>query len=372
MLFDELVLRNVGVYRGEHRLALTPTEGRPVVVVGGLNGAGKTTILDALQLVLYGKRARCSNRGGLAYDEFLRRTINRSVRGEEGAGVELMFRVRLDGEERAYRVCRSFASTGRGIREELTVRRDGQFDPVLTENWDDHLEELLPLEVASLFFFDGEKIEALADPSQAGTVIGAAIRSLFGLHLVDRLQADLVALERRKRSEQFDEAAQAELAQLETLLAVHEERREVAFLARAAARTALDRARLRADRAEAAYRTGGGDLYEARDELTAARAVAADAVRSAEETLRDIAAGPLPLVLIEPVLRRIDQGADGADGIDPQLLADRDEKLLALLSVKRTRQSTIEAVARHLADDRARRSGATGHHTAKAGAAARH
>ena len=302
MLVDELVLFNVGVYRGEHRLTLTTDTEHPVVVIGDLNGGGKTTILDALQLALYGKRARCSNRGGLPYEEFIRRTITRSAPADEGAFIELAFRVRLDAEEHLYRVTRSFATTGRGAKEDLTVRRDGQFDPVLTENWDDHIEELLPLEVASLFFFDGEKIEALADPAQAGAVIGAAIRSLFGLHLVDRLQSDLVALERRKRAEHFDETAQAEFAQLEGVLAAHQEHREAAFLARAAARTALDRAQLRVDKAEAAYRAEGGDLYEAREELAALRANAADAVRAAEEGLREVASGALPLVLIEPIL----------------------------------------------------------------------
>jgi DNA sulfur modification protein DndD len=374
VLFDELVLFNIGVYRGEHRLQLTPDDDKPVVLIGGLNGGGKTTILDALQLVLYGKRARCSNRGSLAYDEFLRRTISRGAPDDEGAAIELLFRVHIDGDERTYRVHRSFVATGRSIREDLTVRRDGQFDPILTENWDDHLEELLPLEVASLFFFDGEKIEALADPAQAGAVIGAAIRSLFGLHLVDRLQSDLVALERRKRSEHFDETAKAELAQLEGVLAAHEEHRESAFLARAAARTAVDRAQLRADRADAAYRTEGGDLYEAREDLAARRAAAADALKTAEVALRDVAAGALPLLLVEPLLRAVEREADAADGIDPQrlagLLAERDEQLVALLEAKRTRKAVIDAAVAHLATDRERRARAAALHSAAAGAAA--
>lgn len=373
MLVDELVLFNVGVYRGEHRLTLTTDTEHPVVVIGGLNGGGKTTILDALQLALYGKRARCSNRGGLPYEEFLRRTITRSAPADEGAFIELTFRVRIDAEEHLYRVTRNFATTGRGAKEDLTVRRDGQFDPVLTENWDDHIEELLPLEVASLFFFDGEKIEALADPAQAGAVIGAAIRSLFGLHLVDRLQSDLVALERRKRAEHFDETAQAEFAQLEGVLAAHQQHRETAFLARASARTALDRAQLRVDKAEAAYRSEGGELYEAREELAAQRAAAAEAVRAAEEALREVASGALPLVLVEPILRRVEQDADAADGLDPhrleELLTDRDLQLLDLLVAKRTRQAVIDAVTDHLGADRSRRARAAALHGAAAGAA---
>ncbi len=61
----------------------------------GVNGAGKTTLLDAIQLALYGTRARCSKRAGLAYDEFLRKSIHHGVSEGEGAGVSLCVPIRL-------------------------------------------------------------------------------------------------------------------------------------------------------------------------------------------------------------------------------------------------------------------------------------
>ena len=69
MILEELTLHNFGAYRGRYAVDLTPEPGKPVILIGGMNGGGKTSFLDALQLALYGRLSRTSNRGDLAYDE---------------------------------------------------------------------------------------------------------------------------------------------------------------------------------------------------------------------------------------------------------------------------------------------------------------
>jgi len=107
VIFDELVIHNFGPYRGRQVITLTPpANGKPVILFGGLNGAGKTSLLDALQLALFGKRARVSNRGTLPYDEYLRQCIHNRTDPAEGAALELAFRHRTAGKENTYRIMR--------------------------------------------------------------------------------------------------------------------------------------------------------------------------------------------------------------------------------------------------------------------------
>ena len=55
MQFLELVLKNFGPYAGTQTINLRPEKDgnpSPIVLFGGMNGGGKTTLLDAIRLAL--------------------------------------------------------------------------------------------------------------------------------------------------------------------------------------------------------------------------------------------------------------------------------------------------------------------------------
>jgi AAA domain len=128
-------------------------EGRhlPIVLFGGINGGGKTTLLDAIQLALYGVRARCSKRSQMSYDDFLRESIHHGA--PETAGVSLSFRYASDGEEHLYDVSRSWRVVEGRVREELRVLKDGVPSLWLADNWPQLMEDIFPLDISGLFFF---------------------------------------------------------------------------------------------------------------------------------------------------------------------------------------------------------------------------
>src|ERR1700733_2058367 len=117
MILDEIALQNFGLYAGRQTMVLTPpSSSKPVVLIGGLNGGGKTTLLDALQLCLYGPHARISNRGSVAYPEYLSRCVHRGA-SDQAAAVEIAFRHTLEGQEDHYRLQRSWRVTEGGCKE---------------------------------------------------------------------------------------------------------------------------------------------------------------------------------------------------------------------------------------------------------------
>ena len=110
MILDEITLYNFGLYSGRQTVSLTPaSSSKPVILLGGLNGGGKTTFLDALQLCLFGPHAKISNRGSLAYGEYLRRSIHRGAKVPE-ASIEVSFRHTNEGHEDCYELLRSWGT----------------------------------------------------------------------------------------------------------------------------------------------------------------------------------------------------------------------------------------------------------------------
>jgi len=365
VILDELVLENFGVFRGRNVLSLTPPSRRkPLVVVGGLNGAGKTTLLDAVQLALFGKRAPCVNGNGGGYDAYLRGLIHRGIQPSTGARLELSFRHRGAGSGHRYRVCRQWRTRFRTLQESVEVLRDDHPDRTLSDRWSESVEQFIPLGIARLVFFDGEKIEALADPNTSSEALRAGVNALLGLGIVERLAADLLVYERRSKSrlvrgsdQTAIEVAERELKRLET-------KRTLLVGERGSRQNVLDQARKRVEQCEARFRAEGGDLYERRKELEEERDACHRRVREAEDGLRDQATTLAPFLLVEGV---ISAAADRADeewtAVEAQrtheVLSARDRKVLKALRRRKRSVRLVEELDDLFRRDREERKSAT-------------
>ncbi|MFE6530133.1 DNA sulfur modification protein DndD [Streptomyces rochei] len=362
MHLRNIELYDFGAYRGKQFLDLSVEPSRPIVLIGGLNGCGKTTLLDAIQLVLYGPRARCSGRGNRSYDSYLRESINRSANVSEGAHIALEFSVVLEGQERLYRVIRSWHISGKQLKEFLNVHVDGNHDRVLSEGWADHVEDILPLEVASLFFFDGEKIESLADPERAAAVIESAVQSLLGVSTVEQLRQDLLALQRRKRLSNEDQAVIDQIRRQEAEFEAAKQEVADKGQTRASAQSRVTYLRGQLEKKETAFERAGGRLFERQKELEKERETIAERLAAQRAELCSLARGPLPLLMLPQQLASLrkqavrEKEADDASRV-VGVLEQRDAWLLDQLPAS-VNAAARASVKKKLAEDRKKREAA--------------
>ncbi len=370
MILDRITIENFGVYGGRQEADLSPAPGRPIILFGGMNGGGKTTLLDAIQLAFYGSKARLSNRGRLPYRDYLRDCIHRGTDPSEGAGLTLRYRRFTNGESHDYELQRHWRIGIKGVEETFRVLCDGQPDAILTEHWDEAIAAFLPVRLAHLFFFDGEQIKDLAEGHQAAEIIGTAIEGLLGLDLLERLSADLKVFERGIREEQRKGGAEDETArqtrQAEGELAEIDRHLEEIGLAEGAKVNQANRlAKVLAER-EGEFKAAGGDLYLRHTELEQQRSELCQVKAAAEADLRDLVAGPLPLTLVDDLLGQVADQARRETQIRHaqvllEVLEERDRSVIHALARPDGTESldpaTFNRIDHLLADDRRQRSG---------------
>ena len=190
MIIKQLILDNFRVFSGRHSIDLKTSIDSPIILFGGLNGAGKTSILTAVRFALLGKMAFENITSQKDYITQIAKLIHKSSVSDSNlkASINLTFEYIRDGKPTEYSVQRTWEY---GSLDTLIIRENNVICQELNyEQAQAFLFELVPSGVANLVFFDGEKIAELAEDNK-GIVLKDAVNKLLGLNTVQRLQEDL-------------------------------------------------------------------------------------------------------------------------------------------------------------------------------------
>jgi len=236
MRFISLEVEDIFAYRGVSKIDFTAcTDSRNIVVVAGRNGAGKTSLLNAIKLLFLG-----AEDDGLRRVSFGGTLINpkQFVLGQPGRwygvfntaaqGTEARARVALEWEDgrHGYRAERSFRRVSNGFEENIVVTVDGK----LSEEPELILLQLLPREVVPFFFFDGEQIQSIADAEVGREQL--EIERLLGLSFVATLIQEVEIYTKEKKRAGLPEAARFAIVQAENARRDAEARADLASNAR--------------------------------------------------------------------------------------------------------------------------------------------
>lgn len=362
MILGQLVLDNFSVFGGSQSIDLVPPNSEhPIVLVGGLNGAGKTSLLTAVRLALFGKRVMQLTLDRMSYPAFLRSLVHKKTPGH--AAVSLEFHTYTLGHKDTYRIRRAWevGEDGKAV-ETVTAWKNGQDDPVLATTWDDFIDALLPASISHLFFFDGEKVAEMANEAGACALLRTGVQALLGIDLLARLQGDLADLIAKKTKATSTDEDATRLATLDKEINEFE-----AYRAKLKEEiTELDLAHSEVLReltdVEARFKEAGGHLFLERvnteKELKEAKAL----LEANNVALIELAAGAMPLALVPDLLRSVREQdrreQDAALALSMLgVLEERDNQALSLLAG--VPDTLREQVADFFAKDRTQRAAAT-------------
>lgn len=306
MIIKELKLHNFGVYAGTNVFDFKVD--KPIALIGGLNGRGKTTFLEAVLLSLYGKNSFAYSEGRRqTYGQYLKSYVN-VADGSKETYVELTFCMNANGTDE-YKIKREWNGNGSRTSESVTVYKDGEYNQFLTNNWAMFMENVLPSALSNFFFFDGEKIATLAGESTSAQM-KESIKALLGITVLDHLENDLNRVIARAAKSSVD-AEEAD--KLEKLRKAKEE--SVEQLASsdeklAGLRKDLSETQRNLDKLNEEYIAKGGDIVNQRQELIEQRTLLRAKTQGINDELLNASASELPLLLVRDLLFNIREKAE--------------------------------------------------------------
>ena len=311
MLLEQLILTDFRVFQGEHTFDLTPRtkygKKRPIILYGGLNGAGKTTTLTAVRLALYGKQSLGAATSQKSYDEFLEKSINRSESSlvkSNSATIKLKFNYANMGVIKHYTVTRSWMVSGKNITETLTIaENDEVLSELNAEQCQGFLNELIPIGVSDLFFFDSEKIAELAEDT-GGYALGDAIKKLLGLDLIDTLNADLTVLLRNESKKSTTLETQKEIDKSEKELLKHEQKAEKELEAYENSRASLSEINVNLEKLENDLTDRGGAWAATREKEIEHQVKLAHLKEHLHKEIRELVDGSYPISLAKTFVKK--------------------------------------------------------------------
>lgn len=351
MIFLELVIQNFGPYCGRQVLNLRPDDrdSPPIILLGGMNGGGKTTLMDAIRLALYGHRAQCSTRNNLGYSEFLNQSVNRHTPPGDQTRIELTFEHILNNVQVEFKIQRVWTKNSKTGKDTLGVSIDNYEDSALTQIWDERIEDLLPLGISNLFLFDGEQVKELAEQEAPTIDVTNAIKTLLGLELAERLGNDIDILVNRKRKALADTKDLASLEKIEQKLNLQQEKYQAAKQQLGLAQKDIETAQKHHDEISAKFLSEGGKIAKNRSQLETQLSYGHEAIAHLRKELVEIAADVLPLALISPLLNQAQTQAQKESKhlqakIAQDVLKARDNRFLNCIENLALSQEQIEQI----------------------------
>lgn len=196
-----LEMRNFKRFYGNHAIDLSPDPNgaKPLILIGGDNGRGKTSIHEAVNYALY----EDDDLPGIATrPNYLRAVSDRLNRraldeGKTDYGVALDLLVSDGISDRAFRIEREWDANvpeRRVERPGVRVSENGRPIDWVEDNpaaLQDFVRSLLPPRIAPFFFFDGERIQQFAEDTLEERGMVEAIEDILHINVYRQLRDDL-------------------------------------------------------------------------------------------------------------------------------------------------------------------------------------
>lgn len=187
MKINNIILHNFGSYEGTTDFDTRPCNGRNIVLIGGKNGTGKTTLFTAMRLCLYGYKSMGYKNPNSFYNRAVVKLINNTAKITKPTTTFVTMCIELNNGQGmdSFLLTRKW-ELNESLIESFSVLKNGaDLSADEIADFEKYVVSLIPPELFNLYFFDGEKIADFFMDEGSNTRIKDAFLTLCGYDTFD-------------------------------------------------------------------------------------------------------------------------------------------------------------------------------------------
>ncbi len=214
MKIKRITLFNIGPYTNENTFDFSIDKKKNIVLIGGKNGAGKTTFFKAIKTCLYGCKVWGFDAPGKEYYSIISGLVNFKTAYDNNTKAYIDIELVFDDGKRVdtYILHREWKKIKMTLSEFFHIRKNGEL--ILGTEEDDFINYLLsviPPDMFNFYFFDGESIAEFFLGADGNKNFRNAFLKLYGLDtlsiLVENFARNIKKTDAKKNSfEVFNQA----------------------------------------------------------------------------------------------------------------------------------------------------------------------
>lgn len=189
MKINKIVLYNFNSFEGLNEIDFSNTDqNKNIILIGGKNGAGKTSLFTAIKIALYGPLAFGYVGVNPHYIAKIKDCINSKTfqTDKVESRVQITISLVVEREIKNYEITRAWDYNKQKLIENYCVKADGKLlDNQELSYFQNYLQGLIPPDLFEFFLFDGEEVGSIFATSTYNTYVKNAVYTLCGLDIFE-------------------------------------------------------------------------------------------------------------------------------------------------------------------------------------------
>ena len=205
MKINKLVLKNFRSYEEKTTFDFSTTKDKNIILVGGKNGAGKSTIFEAIKLCIYGPMAYKYQGFNSSYISRIKSNINNnSLKNDTvDAFVSIDLEISESTDKNTYTLVRQWTFTDKKLNEQFYVYKNYSSTPLNDEElnyFENYITSIISPKIFEFFFFDGEHLSEFFIGKNSNIHLKQSLLSLCNFDTFDVLKNTIVSTSRNSKN----------------------------------------------------------------------------------------------------------------------------------------------------------------------------